>query len=406
MNEALCSFSALRGKKVHLGVCGSVAAYKSVDLMRCLQRLGLGVSVCLTDAACRFISPLTFSALGADPVYTAMFGQDDGQNFAHLNPGGVADVFLVAPATAATLARLACGMADDLLSAQCLAFHGPLVLAPAMNPRMWTHAATQRNAEVLRQRGLVFAGPDCGPVACGETGEGKMTEAYTIVQAVLQTLCPQDYAEKKVLVTLGPTRENFDGVRYWTNASTGLMGACLVHALSLRGAQVHALAGPGVPRLPAQVTRVDVDSAKEMFEAARDTWPAMDAGIFSAAVADFSPLPHGSGKFKKQDNAQGFSLQFTPNPDILATLGKVAAPHQRLLGFAAETSNLEAASRDKLRRKKAHLLAGNYVGRPDSGFASSNNTMFVCDANGREEQWPVQSKADVAWRLLDWLLTL
>lgn len=407
MSLAPLAFSALGGRRLHLGVCGSIAAYKAVEIMRALQKSGIEVSVTLTEAANRFISPLTFESLGADPVYTHMFGQDEGILFGHLQPGRTAQAMLIAPATAAVLSRLACGAADDMLAAQALAFGGPLVLAPAMNPNMWQHPATQHNVRLLEERGCSFVRPHSGAVACGDTGQGRLAEAQEIVFAAAKALLPQDMAGSTVLVTLGPTWEAWDSVRVWTNRSTGRMGAALAVAACLRGARVQAVAGPGVPELPADIERHDVASANEMFEAAEALWPDADTGIFTAAVADFRPVPHIGGKFKKQDAAGGFSVPFVANPDILATLGGKAAPGQKLLGFAAETSGLETSARAKLRRKKAHMIAGNLVGASaDSGFASSNNTMFVCDCRGKEEHWPVMSKEDVAWRLLDWLLTL
>ena len=405
------AFSALKGRHLHLGVCGSVAAYKAVDIMRALQKAGASVSVTLTESAVRFIAPLTFESLGADPVYTRMFGQDESVQFGHLQPGRTADAMLIAPASATTLARLAAGLADDMLAAQALAFSGPLVIAPAMNPQMWLSPATQHNVQLLTGRGCIFVQPASGAVACGDSGQGRLADAPEIVLAAAKALLPQDMAGRIVLVTLGPTWESWDAVRVWTNRSTGRMGAALVHAAYLRGATIHAVAGPGVPRLPDGVKRHNVESAAQMFEAAEALWPTVDTGIFAAAVADFHPLPHTGGKFKKQDAAQGFALPFSPNPDILAALstqaGQAGPAERKILGFAAETSGLEAATRDKLQRKKAHLMAGNLVGGPDdAGFAASTNRMFVCDHNGREEEWPVMSKEDVAWRLLDWLSTL
>ena len=404
--EAVCPFSALRGRKLHLGVCGSVAAYKAAEVMRHLQKLGVSVSVTLTEAGARFVTPLTFEALGATQVYTRMFGQDEGALFGHLLPGQIADAFVIAPATATTLARLAAGLADDMLAAQALAFSGPLVLAPAMNPRMWSNPATQQNISLLRQRGAAIVQPLSGTVACGDSGEGKLAEISEICLAAAAALLPKDMAGKVVLLTLGPTREQWDGVRVWTNLSTGRMGAALAQAAYLRGASVHALAGPGVPSLPEGVQRHDVVSARQMFAKAQELWPMADIGIFTAAVADFSPNPFGPDKFKKSTVGERMSIDFLPNPDILANLASKAAPHQRLLGFAAETDNLAEQVHEKLRRKQVHLLAGNLVGQPDSGFASQTNSMFVLDHAGREESWPTMSKADVAWRLLDWLLTL
>ena len=363
-------------------------------------------SATLTEAAMKFITPLTFASLGADPVYTSMFGQDEGIRFAHLQPGSTSHAMLIAPASATTIARLAAGLADDMLAAQALAFSGPLVIAPAMNPRMWEHPATRHNLEVLEKRGCTVVLPGAGLVACGDTGQGKLADVGDIFFAAARSLLPQDMAGKSVMITLGPTREQWDGVRVWTNLSTGRMGAALAQAAWLRGADVHAVAGPGVPTLPSGIRRYDVASAVDMFEAAKAMWSGMDMGIFTAAVADFRPEPFGAEKFKKQGEADGFSVRFIANPDILATLGNEAAPHQRLLGFAAETSDLEASARGKLRRKKAHMIAGNLIGGPDAGFASATNTLFVCDAAGREEHWPSLSKEDAAWRLLDWLSTL
>jgi len=339
-----------------------------------------------------------------------MFGQDEGSQFGHLQPGRTAGAMLIAPASATTLSRLAAGLADDMLAAQALAFPGPLVIAPAMNPHMWQNPATQHNVALLTQRGCTFVHPASGVVACGDTGQGKLADSGEIVLAAAKALLPQDMAGMTILVTLGPTWESWDGVRVWTNRSTGRMGAALATAAWLRGAVVHAVAGPGVPELPGGVQRHDVESAARMFETTQALWPGCDAGIFAAAVADFHPVPHGREKFKKQDAEKGFSLDFLPNPDILATLAADRKKDQKIVGFAAETSGLEAATRDKLRRKKAHLMAGNLVGGPagswDSGFAAATNKMFVCDHQGREEAWPVMSKEDVAWRLLDWLSTL
>jgi phosphopantothenoylcysteine decarboxylase/phosphopantothenate--cysteine ligase len=227
-----------------------------------------------------------------------------------------------------------------------------------------------------------------------------------IVLAAAKALLTQDMAGKKVLLTLGPTREPWDGVRIWTNPSSGRMGAALALAAHLRGAEVYALAGPGVFGLPEKMQRIDVNTARQMFEAAVDLWPRMDLGIFSAAVADFSPVPQGSAKFKKSAAADEISIRFTRNPDILATLAQRAHPEQKILGFAAETDNLEQNARAKLRAKGMHLAAANPIGLPDSGFIAENNTVFVCDCQGREENWPTMPKADIAWRLLDWLLTL
>ncbi|MDR0828172.1 MAG: bifunctional phosphopantothenoylcysteine decarboxylase/phosphopantothenate--cysteine ligase CoaBC [Desulfovibrio sp.] len=398
--------NALARKRLHLGVCGSVAAYKAVEIMRLLQKAGLDISVCLTQAATRFISPLTFSSLGANPVYTRMFNDNGENTFAHLEPGRQAEALLIAPASATTLARLAHGLADDLLAAQALAFNGPLLLAPAMNPNMWSHPATRHNVKILRKRGVIFVAPESGRVACGDEGEGKLASLPEIVLAAAKALLPQDMAGIKILLTLGPTWERWDGVRIWTNPSSGRMGAALAVCAHLRGAEVFALAGPGVPDLPHQAHRIDVASARQMFDAASDLWPQMDTGLFCAAVADFSPSPFGPTKYKKNGNDTELNIRFLPNPDILATLARHSRPDQKILGFAAETDNLENNARAKLKSKGMGLMAANLLNVTDSGFACANNTLFVCDCRGREEKWPPMLKSDAAWRLLDWLLTL
>jgi phosphopantothenoylcysteine decarboxylase/phosphopantothenate--cysteine ligase len=275
-----------------------------------------------------------------------------------------------------------------------------------MNPHMWAHPATRRNVQILTDRGCIFVQPESGRVACGDSGEGKLADVFDIQFMAARALLPQDMAGKTVLLTLGPTREPWDSVRIWTNLSTGRMGAALAQAAFLRGATVHAVAGPGSPRLPAGIVRHDVITAEEMFAAAGSLWSQADYGLCTAAVADFSPEPYGPAKCKKRNHQEGLSVRFTPNQDILATLGGTAREGQRILGFAAETENLVQEARAKLLRKKAHMIVGNLVGMPGAGFASATNSVFVCDHQGREEQWPQMRKEDVAWGVLDWLLTL
>ena len=385
-------------KRLHLGVCGSVACYKAADLLRAWSGMGIHVSATLTPGARRFVAPLLFESLGAAPVYEDMF-----------TAGQHAQAMVVAPASADALFRLAHGAAGDMLAAQALAFDGPMIIAPAMNPRMWSNPATQANIDILRQRGARIVIPACGGTACGEQGEGRLAPLHDIFLAALRALSPQDMTGKRVMVTLGPTREAWDGVRFWSNPSTGLMGAALAVAAWLRGAEVTVVCGPGVrARLPREIARVDVVSARDMFAAAADLWPNMDMGMFTAAVADFSPQPFGPRKFKKVDAPDGLSVSFTPNPDILRTLSHGRKPGQKVLGFAAETAaDMQALlplAHAKLQGKKADVLAANRVNATDSGFGTATNSMAVVDATGHEEIWPNQSKADVAWELCSWLL--
>lgn len=399
------------GRCGHLGICGSVACYKMADVLRALLKMGLHISATLTGGARQFVTPGLFEALGAMPVYVDHAPRQDSfgeEAFAHLEPGQRADVFLVAPASADALARLAGGRACDMLSAQALAFDGPLLVAPAMNPRMWAHAATQENIATLRRRGVQVLAPANGGTACGDQGQGRLVASDELLLAVLRALSPQDMAGMRVMVTLGPTREGWDGVRFWSNPSSGRMGAALATAAWLRGAQVDAICGPGCPPLPTEVRRHDVRTAREMFAAAQDLWPVVDLGAFSAAVADFSPVPYGQEKFKKAGAEDGFSVSFTANPDILRTLSLARRPEQKVLGFAAETvpdmAALMTLVRGKRERKQADLLAGNAVNAPGCGFGTDSNSMAVQDRHGHEEIWDSQSKADVAWKLWSWLL--
>lgn len=405
--------SKFSGRRLHLGVSGSVACYKAVELLRVWRRLDMQISITLTAGARQFVTPLLFASLGAAPVYGDMF--EPGQEvFAHLEPGENADVMVIAPASADVLSRLATGAASDMLSAQALAFSGPLLVAPAMNPRMWAHAATRDNVERLRTRGVGIVAPDSGGVACGDQGQGRLAELPAIFFAALRALAPQDMAGLRIMVTLGPTREPWDGVRYWSNPSSGRMGAALATCAWLRGATVTAICGPGVRcGLPAAVTRRDVTGAAEMFDVARDLWPHMDMGFFSAAVADFSPerpADGGQGKYKKSGAPDGLTITFTPNPDILKSLAALRRPGQRVLGFAAEiVPNMESLlplARLKLERKGADVVAANPVNGGHGAFGAASASMVVVDRKGHEETWNVRHKADIAWDLCTWLLQI
>lgn len=416
--DAHLAFTGFTGKRLHLGVSGSIAAYRAPDLLRMWMRAGAPVGVSLTDGASRFITPLTFSALGAQPVLTSMFSEGAGaldhqEVFAHLLPGQTAKALVIAPATAGILARIANGMADDLLACQALAFSGPIILAPAMNPRMWRNQATQANVALLRERGMIFVGPDAGRVACHDEGQGRLADVRDIFLAGLKALTPQDLEGETLMVTLGPTREDWDSVRFWTNGSTGVMGASLAVGAWLRGAKVHAVCGPlgGVQPLwfpnDPDFHRHNVGNAGEMFDAAKDVWNASRIGIFTAAVADFYPEPYGQGKFKKNLASEGFSVRFLPNADILRMLAAEKRPDQLAVGFAAESvpdaDSLAHAVRRKLVSKGADMVVGNRI---SDGFAKASNRVFIADIKGREEHWPQMSKPEVAWKILNWVVNL
>lgn len=397
------SFPFFNNRRVHLAVCGSVAAYKTLDLMRALIKQGIHTSVSLSESASHFIPALNYSALGASPVYGELFSETESP-YDHLLPGQVCDAFAVVPASANTIAKVASGVSDTMVTAQALAFDKPVIFAPAMNPKMWYHPSTARNVDTLKADGHLFVLPELGAVACGEHGVGKLASIENIYWAILRAVVTNkqcnDLAGKKVMVTLGPTREQWDGVRYWSNLSTGRMGAALAIAAWLRGAEVYAVKGPISFDLPAGITQYPVLSASAMFEAASSLWEQMDYGLFTAAVADFSPKPFGAEKFKKSSSDEGFSVEFIPNQDILATLGHRKQPHQRVLGFAAETTDVLENAKEKLQRKNADIIVGNSIGVPGSGFGSSTNDAFVVKADGAQEL-PRMEKSALAWFLLD-----
>lgn len=395
-------FTGFHDKRLTLGVTGSIAAYKSLDLLRLFISSGVRVSVTLTRGAVQFIQPLSFQSLGAH-VSGDLFDPDTTP-YAHLQPGREDQAMVIAPVTANTLGRIAHGLADDMLSCQALSFPGPLVLAPAMNPNLWHAQATKENVSVLQRRGHVFVGPVPGDVACGDHGFGRMAPLEHIYVCGLKALTPQDMAGRSILVTLGPTREGYDPVRFWSNPSTGAMGASLAMAAWMRGAEVHAVVGPGSPWLPDAIHRIDVSNAREMFKASQAIWPRVDIGCFTAAVADFRPKEQLHGKLKKADVQDGFTLEFVPNPDILRHLSAQRNPGQLCIGFAAETSELHTLATAKLADKKLDMIVANRIDVPDSGFAVDTNRVCVLDRFGRHEEWPLLPKTEIAWRIWDWLL--
>lgn len=405
MQSAHLDFVGYGGRRIHLGVTGSVAAFKSIALMRRLLSTGASVGVTLTEAAAHFVTPLSFQALGADPVYTAMF-ESEAAHFAHLSPAQAADVLAVVPATADALARFAHGLAGDLLACQVLAFDGPLVVAPAMNPRLWQAAATRANWQTLLSRGVIGIEPDSGHMACGETGQGRLASDNALFATILKAVTPQDLAGKKVLVSLGPTREYFDAARFWSNPSTGRMGACLVMAAWLRGASVTVVSGPVSWWFPDDVTVLPVTSAAQMYEACLSHWPESDMAVMTAAVADFAPVPYpGGGKFKKATAKDGRPpISFEPTRDILAALGAAKTPGQVLVGFCAETGDLVSQGAAKRQAKRCDVMVANRIGTARTGFASASNQAVLLAADGREEHTDTIAKTELAWKIWDFTI--
>jgi phosphopantothenoylcysteine decarboxylase / phosphopantothenate---cysteine ligase len=385
--------NGLAGQRILLGVTGGIAAYKAADLARRLQDAGAEVQVVMTEAAARFVTPMTFQALTGRPVRQSLWDEGAEAAMGHIELARWADRILVAPASADTIARLAAGLAGDLLGTLCLASEASVVLVPAMNRVMWAHPATQANLAVLRARGVQVLGPGEGDQACGEVGAGRMLEPLQIV-AALQS--PGLLAGRRVLVTAGPTYEDLDPVRFIGNRSSGKMGFALAAEAARLGAEVTLVAGPVALATPAGVRRLDVRSARQMHAAVMAALPGQHVFIGAAAVADFTPAQPAPAKLKKAAGAPVLDLVATP--DILA---EVAAHAQRpavVVGFAAETEALETNARDKLARKRLDLIAANRVG-DGQGFEADDNALTVFSTDAVQEI-PRQSKVAVARDLL------
>lgn len=387
----------LDGKNVLVGVSGGIAAYKSPDLVRRLRERGADVQVVMTAGASRFVTPMTFQAVSGRSVRHELWDEDAEAAMGHIELARWADVVLVAPASADFIARLAAGLADDLLATVCLATEAPLLLAPAMNRVMWNNAATRENVDRLRDRGVGILGPGRGDQACGETGEGRMLEPTQLAEDVAARFDGGEglLAGRNVVVTAGPTREIIDPVRYLTNRSSGKMGFAVARAARLEGAEVTLIAGPVSLETPPGVNRVDVESADEMMQAASTAARGADVFIAAAAVADYRPVAPATQKIKK--TAESLSLDLTRNPDVLAT---IAAGEDRpfMVGFAAETEDVEANAEAKLKAKDLDMIAANRVG-PGVGFDCDDNRLTVLWPGGREE-FPPGNKRDLARQLV------
>ncbi|HET9043995.1 MAG TPA: bifunctional phosphopantothenoylcysteine decarboxylase/phosphopantothenate--cysteine ligase CoaBC [Burkholderiales bacterium] len=367
----------MKGKRILLGLTGGIAAYKAAELCRLFVRAGADVRVVMTESACRFITPVTMQALSGQTVYTDMWDPRIADNMAHIELSRDREAIVVAPATADFLARVANGLGDDLLATLCLARECPLVVAPAMNRQMWDNPATRRNVETLRADGVTILGPAAGDQACGETGMGRMLEAEQIFAEVAATLGPKPLAGKRVLLTAGPTFEPIDTVRGLTNLSSGKMGFAVAQAAAEAGAaEVTVVAGPTQLPTPSGVVRVDVTTAREMYDAVMARAKGADVFIGVAAVADYHVVQPKGHKMKKGDGPPRFEL--AENPDILAA---VAALEKRpfCVGFAAETENLVEYAQAKRRKKKIPLLAANLA---QAAFGRDDNALTLFDDAG------------------------
>ncbi len=391
--------SALEGRFIVLGVTGSIAAYKSIELARRLTQAGATVQVVMSRSATEFVRPLTFQALTYRPVEVEMFQIQDERAAGHIAMGRQADVVLVAPATAHVLAKLAQGMADDLIATTVLATSAPIVLAPAMETHMWQNPATQENVARLRARGVRVVDPESGPLASGESGPGRLASLEKIEAAVAEALgASAVLSGKRVVVTAGPTVEAIDPVRFVSNRSSGKMGYAIAKAARDAGAEVTLVTGPTALAAPSGVRTVPVESADDMLDAVLAFLPQTDAVIMAAAIADYRPIEKVERKIKKKDAGQELTLRLTQNPDVLKAVVAARKPGTIVVGFKAETGDATAEAARMLREKKLDLVVANDITEPGSVFGSDTDKVTFVSADGAEPK-ELLPKTEVA-RLL------
>jgi phosphopantothenoylcysteine decarboxylase/phosphopantothenate--cysteine ligase len=391
---------ALRGRTIVVGVAGGIAGYKACELVRLLVQEGAVVQVVLTGNAQHFVTPLTLQTLSGRPVATDTFSLTQESEIGHIRIADTADAVVVAPATADVMARMAAGLADDLLTTVLLATRAPVVVAPAMNVHMWEHPATRANVDTLVGRGVRLVGPASGSLACGYEGAGRLVDPADIVEAVHAALAPQDLADERIVVSAGPTREPLDPVRYLSNHSSGKMGAAVARVAARRGADVTLVHGPMAVAVPPGIRAVAVSSAQDMRAALAGAFRRATALVMCAAVADYRPRRTAERKLKR-DGAGG-TIELVENPDLVAELAR-GKGRRVVIGFAAETHDVEQEARRKLREKRLDLIVVNDVTAEGAGFESDTNLVRLLDRDGLDEPLPLLPKDEVAGRILDWL---
>ncbi|MEG6615234.1 bifunctional phosphopantothenoylcysteine decarboxylase/phosphopantothenate--cysteine ligase CoaBC [Peptococcaceae bacterium 1198_IL3148] len=393
----------LTGKKITLGIAGGIAVYKVAELVSGLIKKGAVVKVIMTEGAQKFVQPLTFSALTGHDVYTDTFNSPRSGGVTHIELAQRADLFVVVPATANIIGKVASGIADDLLSTVLLAADCPVIICPAMNTVMYKNPVVQQNIAKLQQLGYHFIGPNCGRLACGTEGPGRMSEPGEILKYIAGFFQPGDLQGVNILVSAGPTREPVDPVRFITNRSSGKMGYSIAKVALQRGANVTLVSGPVNLSPPAGVELIKVETAQQMHTAMLERYDAAEVVIKSAAVADYRPLQVADKKIKK--TADDLTLSMVKNPDILAELGQLKK-HQILVGFAAETNDLDTYAREKLHKKNLDLLVANNVASPGAGFDVDTNVVSLYYRHQQVEHLPLMDKQQVAQRILDGVVAL
>jgi len=386
----------MKGKRIVLGITGSIAAYKACQLIRLLVKEGAEVQVVITPAGKEFITPVTLSTLTSKPVVSDFFSGRDGSWHSHVALGQWADAMVIAPATASTIGKMAHGIADNMLVTTYLSMKAPVFVAPAMDLDMFAHPATQANLKLLRSYGNHIIDPQCGELASHLVGKGRMEEPERIYE-VLKTFFEQnkELSEKRVLITAGPTYEKLDPVRFIGNYSSGKMGFALAEACAARGAEVELIAGPvSLCTNHPRIHRTDVESAQEMYEAAVTLFPNADAAILCAAVADFTPKNKAEEKLKREKD--DFTLCLSPTKDIAARLGMMKTSEQRLVGFALETTHEKENARNKLEKKNLDFIVLNSLNDKGAGFSVDTNQITLIGRDGEETTYPLKTKREVA----------
>jgi len=388
----------LKGENIVLGVSGGIACYKACDIVSRLRKLNANVDVIMTKNAAEFVQPLTFETLSSNPVSVDMFAPKKTFEVEHISLAKKASLCVIAPATANVIAKLAAGIADDMLTTTVLAMTCPVLIAPAMNTNMFLNPITQQNIETLKKRGFIFVSPDCGRLACGDVGVGKLADPQDIVSNIVEILHPkQDFKGKKVLITCGATREPIDGVRFITNKSSGKMGMEIAKAVVKRGGEVVLVKGLVSVDVPAYITNViPVETTKQMLDAVMGAYEACDVIIKAAAPSDYAV----ENKFDNKIKDENLTLSLIKNPDIAKEVGKVKG-NRKLVIFCAETTDLMASALKKIKSKNADMVVANDVTQKGAGFDVDTNIVTIAKKDGTSKEYPLMKKSEVAEVILD-----